>query len=131
MAAFEERGCQVVVVARGSRDGGLRWLEETKLPFPMLTDCDRVLYRHFGLRRLVQIAFNLPLFQSYADAVVDGGRVDRMPYGSDDYTVIGGDFVVDSTGNVMYSHRCKEQYDRPEVATLLNSLDRTLQSAPC
>lgn len=115
-------------MARGSRDGGLRWLEETKFPFLLLIDSDRVLYRHFGLRRHVQVAFNLPLFQSYADAVVNGGRVDRVPYGIDDYTVIGGDFIVDATGEVVYSHRCKEQYDRPEVVTLLKSLDCNSQS---
>lgn len=107
-----------MVVASGSREGGLRWLETYKSPFPLLLDRDLVLYRMFGIRRLLKAAWDLNVFIAYAEAVA-GGRVDNIAYSGDDVTVIGGDFITDAFGKVLYSHCSKEQYDRPPVGDLL------------
>jgi peroxiredoxin len=108
-------------VASGTREGGLQWLETYKSPFPLLLDQDLVLYRMFGIRRLLKVAWDLKVFIAYAEAVVKG-RVDNIAYSGDDVTVIGGDFIVDSSGKVLYSYRSKEQYDRPQVEKLLEPL---------
>ena len=67
------------------------------------------------------VAWDLKVFIGYAEAVVSG-RVDRIAWPGDDVTVIGGDFIVDSTGALVYVYRSKEQYDRPEVSELLDCL---------
>lgn len=110
-----------MVVASGTREGGLTWLQRYKLPFPLILDQELVLYRMFGIRRLLKEAWNLDIFIAYAEAVA-GGRVDNIAYSGDDVTVIGGDFIADSTGRVLYSYRSKEQYDRPDVEDLLKVL---------
>lgn len=110
-----------MVVASGNQEGGRRWLETYKSPFPLLLDQDLVLYRLFGIRRLLKVAWDLKVFVAYAEAVA-GGRVDNIAYTGDDVTVIGGDFIVDTSGKVLYSYRSKEQYDRPKVGDLMEVL---------
>ena len=115
------KGCQIVVVASGTQEGGLKWLERYKLPFPLLLDRELVLYRMFGLRRSIQVAWDLKIFVAYAEAVA-GGRVDNIAFSGDDVTVIGGDFIADSSGKLLYSYCSKEQYDRPQVEELFKEL---------
>lgn len=67
------------------------------------------------------MAWDLNVFIGYAEAVVKG-RVDRMGYPGDDVTVIGGDFIADSSSRLVYSYPSKEQYDRPAVDNLLSIL---------
>lgn len=107
-----------MVVASGTREGGLKWLEKYGSPFPLLLDRDLVLYKMFGIRRKLKVAWDLKIFVAYAEAVA-GGRVDNIAYSGDDVTVIGGDFIADATGKLVYTHCSKEQYDRPEVDDLL------------
>ena len=110
-----------MVVASGTRDGGLKWLERYKSTLPLLLDRDLVLYRLFGIRRLLKVAWDLKVFIAYAEAVA-GGRVDNIAYEGDDVTVIGGDFIADATGKLIYSYCSKEQYDRPDIDTLLENI---------
>lgn len=70
------------------------------------------------------MAWDLNVFIGYAEAVTKG-RVDRIGYSGDDVTVIGGDFIADSTGRLLYSYRSKEQYDRPKVDDILSFLKTT------
>lgn len=107
-----------MVVASGTLEGGQKWLETYKSPFPLLLDRDLVLYRLFGIKRLLKVAWDLKVFTAYAEAVARG-RVDNIAYDGDDVTVIGGDFIVNASGKVLYSYCSKEQYDRPEISDLL------------
>ena len=43
-------------------------------------------------------------------------------YPGTDIAVMGGDFMVDSTGKLLYAHHSKNQYDRPKIETLLKML---------
>lgn len=114
----------MVVVASGPREGGLKWIKEYGCSLPLLLDRKQLLYKYFGIRRLVCVAFDLKIFIGYAEAVMKG-RVDQMGYSGDDVTVIGGDFITGSTGNLLYSYQSEEQYDRPEVDDLLKFLRTT------
>ena len=107
-----------MVVASGTREGGKQWLDTYGLPFPLLLDRGLVVYRLFGIRRLLKVAWDLEVFVAYAEAVARG-RVDNIAYSGDDVTVIGGDFIADESGKLLYSYCSKEQYDRPEVEDLL------------
>ena len=111
----------MVVVASGSREGGLKWIKEYGCSLPLLLDRKQLLYRYFGMRRRVLVAWDINVFMGYAEAVVKG-RVDRVGYSGDDVTVIGGNFITNSSGKLLFSYRSKEQYDRPEVDDLLSFL---------
>lgn len=108
-------------MACGTRESGLLWMERTKLPLPLMLDSSRKLYLQFGLKRNLQVAFDLSVFIGYAERLASGGD-DRMAYDGDDYTTIGGNFVVNSSGKVVYCYPSKHQYDRPEVEDILQHI---------
>lgn len=110
-----------MAVARGTREAGLKWLEERKFPFPLLLDQGRALYRQLGLRRYLPESFNLPLFWKYAENQVVNGD-DRLAVPGEDLTVMGGDFIVDSSGKLIFAHCSRHQYDRSKVEDILQCL---------
>lgn len=72
------------------------------------------LYRKFGLGRSVAAVWTIPTLLSYAEEKVAG--VPPAPsYPGDDIHVLGGDFVVDSEGRVVYAYCSKFSSDRPPV----------------
>lgn len=48
-------------------------------------------------------------------------------YPGDDLHTMGGDFIVDSAGTVVYAYLSKNSQDRPDVDELLDSL----REKPC
>jgi len=96
------------------RRGLLAGLE---VPYPVLVDRERVAYRAWGLRRssLAGIWLDPRVWARYAALVVRGERLRRL--GSDTLQ-LGGDFVVDGHGKVVYA-RPQQRDDRPPVGDLL------------
>ena len=123
---FEQLGCQVVVVCCGTRKNGLTWMEKGSCPFLHILDPDRVFYRQVGLRRFLKDTTCVKTFVQYADEfVADTWPPKGLPpsdYPGTDITVMGGDFIVDSTGKLLYAHHSKNQYDKPNAEALLKLL---------
>ena len=120
---LEQLGCQVVAVACGSQEGGMEWSQKHGYHFLHLLDPDRVFYRQVGLRRFFKDSFCIKTFKRYADEILAGTWKGEEPYsGSGDWAVMGGDFIVDSTGKLLYAHLSKNQFDRPDIETLLGVL---------
>jgi len=99
------------------RRGLLAGLE---VPYPVLVDRERVAYRDWGLRRssVTGIWLDPRVWARYASLVVRGERLRRL--GSDTLQ-LGGDFVIDSDGMVVYA-RPQRRDDRPPVGELLGAL---------
>lgn len=116
-------GCQVVVVAQGIRESGLQWKKDYGFTCQLLIDHDMVFYRQFGLRREVKLVWTLETFNFYAANVIEG-RGDNLSYDGDDLTVMGGDFIVDKTGNVVFAHVQSGQFDRPPVEDILKCIKK-------
>ena len=114
-------GCQVVIVAQGTKESGVQWKKESDLPFTLLIDRDRKLYRLFGLRRQLKAFFKVETFTAYAAQIIAEGSLGK-PYPGDDLTVMGGDFIVRRSGEVMFTYIQKSQLDRPAVSDLLQCL---------
>ena len=123
---FEQLECQVVVVCCGTQKNGLTWLQKTGCPFLHLLDPDRVFYRQVGLRRFLKDCACVKTFVRYADEFIAGTWLPKGLSSSDfpgtDIAVMGGNFIVDSTGKLLYAHHSKNQYDRPNIVTLLKLL---------
>lgn len=118
---FSELNCEVVVVARGVREDGLKWLETTGYTFPLLLDINRELYNCFGLGRSVAGVWTIAAITGYAEEKLAG--IPTAPhYPGDDLHTMGGDFIVDSAGKPVYIYCSKTSQDRPDVSELLTSL---------
>jgi hypothetical protein len=61
-----------------------------------------------------------PLFR-YLRLVFRDGRL-RRPYKGEDVLQLGGDFVLDGRGRVVYAYRSAEPTDRPSVQELLRAV---------
>jgi peroxiredoxin len=85
---------------------------ERPLPFPVVSDPDRHVYRLLELRRASVLSFFRPrvLFK-YLREMFRGNGIHK-PVDSD-MLQLGGDFLIDAVGNVVWSWRCKESFDRP------------------
>lgn len=99
------------------------WLHETRIPFPLLLDQDRRVYRAYGLTRSALRSWAPRVVWYYVRQVATGRRL--HPIQGDPHQ-LGGDFIVDRTGIVRFAHRERDPVDRPAVADLLDVL-RTIR----
>ena len=51
---FRQKHIAVVVISFGVEKGATIWLNDTKCPFPMFLDQDRVIYESFGVERSIE-----------------------------------------------------------------------------
>ncbi len=111
------------MVAHGIRESGLKWLENTQLPFPLVLDKELRLYRALGLRKSVLGVWRIDSVLGYAEERLAGVKGAPV-YEGDDLHVMGGDFFVDSEGRLVYSYRSAKSRDRPSVEDLLGVLSK-------
>ena len=97
-----------------------RLLAGLEVPYPVLVDREREAYRAWGLRRssVAGLWLDPRLWARYTSLLVRGERL-RRP-GSDTLQ-LGGDFVIDRDGIVIYA-RPQQRDDRPPVRELLGAL---------
>lgn len=115
---FADAVVAVVTFADLSRLAGYR--EHLELPFPVLADPDRAVYRAFGLARgkWWQV-YGWTSVRRYAELLVKGRRV-RRP--TEDTLQLGGDFVVDRNGRLAYGFWGDAPADRPTIEQLSDAV---------
>ncbi len=93
-----------------------------KLPFPVLSDPDRVAYRSFGLGRgSVLRVWGLRAARRYLQIMrVSGVRGLAAP--TEDTLQLGGDFIVSADGTLSYAFWGEGPDDRPSVDELVRAL---------
>ncbi|XP_076013634.1 uncharacterized protein LOC143006182 isoform X2 [Genypterus blacodes] len=113
----------VVVVSFGCQEGALHWLQETGCQYDMLLDNNRKIYAAFGLGASLQKVLNFNNMLIYAEYVADNLTFPRgLPSIEDDMFQLGGDFVLDEDGRVLFSHCCQSPVDRPSADHILSAL---------
>ena len=92
-----------------------------QLPFPLLSDPERDVYRAFGLGRgsLLKI-FSPGTILAYIRLLAQGNW---YHFGRSDLRQLGGDFVLDVLGNLRFAHRSGAPHDRPSVDLLVKELE--------
>lgn len=98
------------------------------VPFPVLVDRERAAYRAWGLGRasFARIWLDPRVWARYARGALETGRPGRLGV---DTLQLGGDFVVDPAGRVVYS-RPQVTDDRPPVGVLLETLEQVSRRGP-
>ncbi|KAM9842541.1 peroxiredoxin-like 2C [Aulostomus maculatus] len=122
-ASLDALSVEVVVVSFGCGEGASHWLQETGCPYDMLLDTDRKVYAAFGLQASLKKVLNFANMMRYAEYLLDDLEFPRgLPSVQDDMFQLGGDFVVDQHGTVLFSHCCQTPIDRPAVEDILSAL---------
>ena len=107
----------MLAVTFESRTAGEQFSRSEGLSYPVLSDPGRRLYAAFGLRRkpLVRL-MTRSILATYLRGLLSG-RWPWLPRG--DLGQLGGDFVLDGEGAVVFAHRGREAGDRPPIEAIL------------
>lgn len=122
---LDELGGAVVALVTFTRQRNLRgYRSRFDLPYVVLTDESRDVYRAYGLRRgRWWRVWGPQVVAAYARLMRKGARL-RRP--KEDTLQLGGDFVVGPDGRLVYAFRSRGPEDRPPVDDLVAAARRTL-----
>lgn len=117
---LEAQSVRVLVVSYGSLEGATFWLDQTGIKFDMLFDAERVVYQALGLGSSFAKVMKFRSVLHYSEFLVMNRKFpDVPPQFLNDLFQMGGDFVLDEDGKVIFSYRCKNPADRPAAAQIL------------
>jgi peroxiredoxin len=121
---FAAAGCSVLVVSQAKPELLARYLARHPWHVPMVADPERAAYRAFGLERTSWLTFFRPrVLWGYFRGILRGYGV-KKPYAGEDVLQLGGDFVLDRRGRVVFAYPSANPTDRPTVAALLAAVGR-------
>lgn len=121
---LQSQGVRVVVVSFGCRDGAAHWIKETGCAYDMLLDPQRQLYVAFSLGSSLWKVLNFRNMLVYGEHVAQDLEFPKqLPSIQDDMFQLGGDFVLDDQGTVVFSHSCQSPIDRPSVYRILSGIN--------
>ncbi len=117
-----EAGCSVLVVCQAKPETLARHLARRAWPVPFVADPDRAAYRAFGLERTGWLTFLRPgVVWGYLRGMLRGYLL-KMPYAGEDVLQLGGDFVLDRAGKVVFAYPSANPTDRPSVRQILDAI---------
>jgi peroxiredoxin len=117
--AFARLGAGILLLTFCTRPAAQAYLAEMKVPFDLLLDTRRDVYRRYGLERSFWRSWTPKLIWRYAHQLATKGQFRRS---RGDPTQLGGDFIIDRTGIVRLAYRSRTALDRPSAAQLLDEL---------
>jgi len=112
---------EVVVISFSTGEWAQAWLNETQAPFSMLLDPKRAAYSAYGLDHSLLRSWGPKTIWQYARLLLTGRRRRGI---QGDSGQLGGDFIVDTTGVIRFSHPSRNPTDRPSVDRLLAGLNQ-------
>jgi hypothetical protein len=123
-AEFVRLGSEVLVVSFAKPEMLAPYLAKRPLAFPVVADPSRAAHRAFGLERASWSAIlGIRSILAYLRLILRGWMPRRANEG-EDVLQLGGDFVLDAHGRVIYSHRSAQPTDRPPIAELIYAVGR-------
>lgn len=132
VAAREEladRGCSIIAVVQAKPQILSRYLSRPRWDVPFVSDPDRQAYRAFGLERTGWLTFLNPIVIGKYLLGMLRGYAAKAPYAGEDVLQLGGDFIVDRQGRLVFSYPSSNPTDRPGLKSILKALDAARHNA--
>lgn len=121
---FRAKNTNILVISQ-STPAALAAQRKRGDPLPVAGDPDRAAYRAFGLERTPWYTLVRPdVVLGYLWQIVRLVPV-KLPYRREDVLQLGGDFLLDRQGNVVFAYRSRVPTDRPSVTQLLAAIPET------
>jgi hypothetical protein len=111
-------GAELVAVTQSKPEVVAVAVREQPWPHPLLCDPDRAAFRAFGLERGSWGMFFRPHVLGHYLRRMWRGWWPRAPKAGEDLLQLGGDFILDSDGQLVFAHRSADPSDRPGVDEL-------------
>ncbi len=121
--SFEKAGAQVVLVGMGTPSEAAEFASKFNVPFPIVADPDKKLYRKFELKQMTALGFFSPVLALKGAAALVGGHGIGMPRG--DIRQLPGVFIINTAGQIVFSHFSNNPADHPDSKTILAALPQT------
>jgi len=121
--SIEKAGAQVVLVGMGTPSESAEFAVKFNVPFPIVADPEKKLYRKFELKRMSTLGFLSPSVALKGVAAIVGGHGIGMPQG--DVRQLPGVFIIDTAGQIVFSHFSSNPADHPDATTILAALQNT------
>jgi len=118
--SFEKAGAQVVLVGMGTPSESAEFAAKFNIPFPLVSDPQKKLYRKFGLKQTSTLGLFSPSLALKGVAAIVGGHGIGMPQG--DVLQLPGVFVINTAGQIVYSHFSRNPADHPDAKTIIAAL---------
>ena len=119
---FRRLGAEVLAVTQARPELLAVFLAEQPLSFPAAADPGRAAYRAFDLERTSWATMWRPnVILRYLQLIFHGWRP-RQARDGEDVLQLGGDFVLDGKGCLVYAYRSASPTDRPSVEALLQAV---------
>lgn len=122
--SFQDINATVVAITFSSPPEALKLVQELKLPFPLLSDSQKEAYKIFELGSAQLKDFLSPQVLWKFMGRILTGWMPSLGYSKDDLFQLGGDFVVDGRGDVVYAFKSSSPADRPTIQFLLEQLQK-------
>ena len=120
---FENSGAQVLLVGMGTPQETAAFAESYEVPFPMVANEKRTLYRAYALSRMRPRDFFSPLVALKGFSAMAQGHLLGLPRG--DIRQLPGVFVIDSSGTILFRHYSRDPSDHPSPDIILGALPAT------
>jgi peroxiredoxin len=114
-------GAELVVVGNGRPEQAAAFKNDQNISFPLFVDPAMTAYRAAGLKRGIMDAINLRTAKHALRAIRKGFRQTNV---QGDPWQLGGSFVIDPKGNVLFAHTSREAGDHPDPQDILSALRR-------
>jgi alkyl hydroperoxide reductase subunit AhpC len=114
---IEKAGAQVVLVGMGTPSESAEFAAKFNVPFPIVADPGKKLYRKFELKQMSTLGFFSPSVALKGVAAIVGGNGIGRPQG--DVRQLPGVFIINTAGQIVFSHFSGNPADHPDLKTIL------------
>ncbi len=121
--SFEKAGARVVLVGMGTPSESAEFAEKFNVPFPIVADPEKKLYRQFKLKQMSTLGFFSPGLAFKGVAAIAGGHGIGLPRG--DVRQLPGVFIINTAGQIVFSHFSSNPADHPDSRIILAALPQT------
>jgi peroxiredoxin len=117
---FDKTGVKVVIVGLGTPEQSEEFRKKFQVPFTLISDHKKDLYRAFGLKQMSPIGFLSPSMIIKGFSTMSKGHAMGVPEG--DVRQLPGVFVINTDGRIEFSHYAENPADHPDPETILELL---------
>jgi len=116
---------QVLVISFGNPEAIEGFRKRLGLPFPVASDPEQKAYRDYGIGKTSFWGVWSPgVLWKYLKLMLRGKKLQHTTETRDVYQ-LGGDFLLDENGKVLFAHVSRSPVDRPAARRILAGLEKT------
>jgi peroxiredoxin len=119
-ADFRRLGARVVLVGLGTTEETAAFKDQFQVPFPIIADPERRLFKAFDLKRAGAAALLSPRMALRGVSAMARGHLIGAPKG--DVRQLPGVFIIDAAGRIRFSHFARDPSDHPSPDVLLQAV---------